>query len=262
MAQWAINDKGYSKRRACRVTNISRTALAYQPTRNSDDDMLKKLLLQLADQHKRWGFGKMLEWLRLNGYDWNHKKVYRVYSELCLNLRIKPKKRLPTRHPKPLVQPEKRNDSWSMDFMSDSLVCGRAFRTLNVIDDYNREALDIVIDTSLPAQQVLNTLERLAFWRGYPKSIRVDNGPEFISGKLAEWAKAHQVTLAFIEPGKPAQNAFIERFNRTYREDILDQYLFQNLGEVRALTEEWVHNYNHERPHTALGGKTPAQMVA
>ena len=130
----------------------------------------------------------MFDWLRLNGYHWNHKKVYRVYCELCLNLRIKPKKRLPSRDPQPLSQPLKPNLCWSMDFTSDSLECGRKFRTLNIIDDFNREALDIKIDTSLPAQRVINTLDRIAFWRGYPKFIRTDNGPEFISHKLAQWA--------------------------------------------------------------------------
>lgn len=204
----------------------------------------------------------MFDWLRLQGYPWNHKKVYRLYCELGLNMRIKPRKRLPPRHPGELTPPKDVNHCWSMDFMSDSLHCGRPFRTLNIIDDCNREALAIEVDYSLPARRVTSTLDKLTFWRGYPKSLRVDNGPEFISRELANWAQRHGVQLDFIQPGKPAQNAYIERFNRTYREDILDQFLFRNINEVRSLTEEWIQHYNHERPHSALNGKTPVQVAA
>ena len=178
-----------------------------------------------------------------------------------LNLRVKSKKRLPNRDPQPLVAPDQANVSWSIDFMSDSLACGRAFRTLNLIDDFNREGLWIEVDTSLPAVRVIRVLEMLALWRGYPKQLRSDNGPELISQKLEEWAGTHGVKQAFIEPGKPAQNAFIERFNRTYREDVLDAYLFSSIQEVQAITEDWLEEYNAIRPHDALGGLTPNQFA-
>lgn len=218
--------------------------------------------MQLADSHRRWGFGLMFKWMRRKGYTWNHKRVYKIYCELALNLRIKPKKRIPTRIPIPLHQPIKPNIFWSMDFMSDALECGRKFRTLNVLDDFNRESLAIEIDFSLPAERVIRVLEQVAMVRGYPVFIRVDNGPELISQRLLEWAQKHGVTINHIQPGKPAQNGYIERFNRTYREDVLDQYWFRDLDEVRNITEEWMMMYNGQRPHSSLNDKTPWEYIA
>ena len=218
--------------------------------------------MRLADSHKRWGFGLMFRWLRRQGYTWNHKRVYKIYCELALNLRIKPKKRLPVRTPVPLHQPAQPNSFWSMDFMSDSLSSGRKFRTLNILDDFNRESLAIEVDYSLPAERVVRVLEQVALTRGYPAFIRVDNGPEYISQRLLEWAAQHGVTINHIQPGKPAQNGYIERFNRTYREDVLDQYWFSNLEEVRSITEDWMNIYNGERPHSSLGNKTPWEYMA
>jgi putative transposase len=216
----------------------------------------------MAEVHPRWGLRKMHVWLRNNGYPWNHKRVRRVYRMLKLNLRRKPKKRLPTRSPQPLSQPNAANVSWSMDFMRDSLSSGRSFRTFNVLDDYNREALWIEIDTSLPAERVIRCLELIAAERSYPQRLRLDNGPEFIARKLADWAAQHNIVLDFIQPGKPAQNAYIERFNRTYRTEVLDFYLFDTLAEVRAITKQWLDEYNHRRPHEALGGLPPAQYAS
>ena len=147
---------------------------------DQSSEKIKKLLLKLAHKHKRWGFGLMFAWLKNNGYRYNHKKVYRIYCELKLNLRIKPRKRLPRREANKLVQPVAANISWSMDFMSDALINGRKFRTLNVIDDFNRESLAIEIDYSLTSHRVTRVLDNIAIYRGYPKYIRVDNGPEFI----------------------------------------------------------------------------------
>lgn len=233
----------------------------YQAKR-PDDDAIQLQLTTLAEQHRRWGFDKMMDWLRGQGYPWNHKRVYRVYCELGLNRRIKPKKRLPTRHPKPLAQPMAANQCWSLDFMRDSLTNGRTLRTLNIIDDFNREALWIEVDTSLPAQRVTRVLDQLAAERGYPAMIRSDNGPEFIAHTIADWARKHELHWDFIAPGKPAQNAYIERFNRTYREDILDAYLFDTLEEVRTMTEAWIMDYNTVRPHAALAGATPVAFAA
>lgn len=218
--------------------------------------------MRLADSHKRWGFGLMFRWLRRQGYTWNHKRVYKIYCELALNLRIKPKKRLPARTPVPLHQPAMPNSFWSMDFMSDALACGRKFRTLNVLDDFNRESLAIEVDYSLPAERVVRVLEQVALTRGYPTFIRVDNGPELISQRLLEWAEQHGVTINHIQPGKPAQNGYIERFNRTYREDVLNQYWFSDLEEVRGITYEWMDMYNGQRPHSSLGDKTPWEFMA
>lgn len=260
MVKWAIKEKGISVRRACHLFLVSRTGYAYQSTRQGDDSV-KVLLLRLAESKPRWGFGLMFRWIRRQGYCWNHKRVYRIYCALALNLRIKPKRRLPSRNPKPLIQPSRKNEFWSMDFMQDSLENGRRFRTLNVIDDFNRESLSIEIDYSLPARRVMRALDQIAEWRGYPRHLRIDNGPEFVSSALAKWADKHNVVLAFINPGKPAQNGYIERFNRTYRQDVLDLYLFKNLQEVRNISTRWMIEYNEQRPHMALNNMTPWEFL-
>jgi putative transposase len=153
------------------------------------------------------------------------------------------------------------NECWSADFMSDALWNGRRFRTFNVVDDFNREVLAIEVDTNLPAERVIRVLERIAAWRGYPLKLRSDNGPEFIAVALADWAEAHGVILEFIKPGKPMQNGFVERFNRTYREAVLDMYIFHTLNEVREQTEKWLIEYNEHRPHESLGNLTPREFL-
>jgi putative transposase len=249
-----------SERQACALLNLSRSVYRYQ-ARRSDDEELREQLLSLASRKPRWGFQKMFAYLKNQGYGWNHKRVRRVYRALGLNLRVKPKKRLPVRDPLPLVAPAEANICWSLDFMHDSLANGRPIRTLNIIDEFNREGLWIEVDTSIPAARVVRVLDMLALWRGYPKQVRLDNGPELISHTLADWAAEHDVALAFIQPGKPAQNAFIERFNRTYREAVLDAYLFQTVAEVQAITEDWLEEYNAIRPHEALGDVPPYQYA-
>jgi putative transposase len=149
-----------------------------------------------------------------------------------------------------------------MDFMTDVLLDGRRFRTFNVLDDFNREALAIEIDTNLPALRIIRVLEQIALSRGYPDKVRLDNGPEFVSAALAEWADEHAIQLDFIEPGKPTQNSYVERFNRTYRYEVLDMYLFRSLNEVREITREWIREYNAERPHDALEDLTPLEYMA
>ncbi len=149
-----------------------------------------------------------------------------------------------------------------MDFMSDGLFCGRRFRTFNVVDDFNREALAIEIDLSLPAQRVIRVLERLVSRRGQPQKLRMDNGPEFISITLAQWAEEHSIELEFIKPGKPTQNSYVERFNRTYRDEVLNMYVFKTLNEVREITQNWIREYNEERPHDSLRDLTPWEYLA
>lgn len=261
LATFAIDSHGLSERHACRLMKVSRTVFRYRPKRRDDGEIADQLL-GLAERKPRWGFRKMFHRLRNQGYLWNHKRVRRVYRGLQLNIRVKPKKRLPTRQPTPLAQPSTANESWSVDFMSDSLLSGRPFRTFNVLDDFNREALSIEVDTSLPAGRIVRVLDTIGSWRGYPQRLRSDNGPELISKKLAAWAMTHDIVLDFIEPGKPAQNAYIERFNRTYREEVLNLYLFSSLTEVREITEVWMEEYNAIRPHDSLGGSPPFQYAA
>jgi len=193
---------------------------------------------------------------------WNQKRVYRIYRELELNLRIKPKKRLVRQQPEALTVPERLNEVWSMDFMHDRLSDGRSFRLFNVLDDYNREGLGIEGDLSLPSARVIRSLEQIIEWRGKPGVLRCDNGPELISGALMTWARAKGIRVEYIQPGKPQQNAYFERYNRTVRYDWLSQYLFESIEQVQQSATEWLWSYNHERPNMALGGITPIQRLA
>ncbi len=248
---------------ACQLFSISETCYRYTPKLSSENDKIADWLVRLTHNQKNWGFGLCFLYLRnVKGYGWNHKRVYRVYRELELNLRIKPKKRIVREKPVPLAVPDKINQCWSMDFMHHKLTDGRSFRLLNVIDDHNREGLAIEVDFSLPAVRVVRTLDQIIEWRGKPKVIRSDNGPEYISDLLATWSEKHGIALDFIQPGNPQQNAYIERYNRTVRYDWLEQYLWTEIYEVQDYATQWLWTYNHERPNMALGGITPMQRLA
>ena len=185
--------------------------------------------------------------------------MLRVYRGMKLGMRRRHKKRVPTRIQQPLETPGGLNEVWSMDFMSDSLMGVRKFRTFNVMDDCTREALAIEIDTSLSSKRIIRALEGLIVQRGKPQVIRTDNGPEFTSKEFEWWCKEQEIEIQFIQPGRPMQNGYIERFNRVYREAILDAYLFTDIREVRALTKEWMEEYNQRRPHEALQNQTPSE---
>lgn len=197
----------------------------------------------------------------VKGFSWNHKRVYRICQELELNLRIKPRKRLKRDKPDELSVPTKANQVWSMDFMSDSLADGRAIRSLNVIDDYNREGLAVDVDLSMPSLRVIRTLEQIMEWRGKPAMIRCDNGPEYVSNQLVTWAIKQNITLMYIQPGKPTQNAYIERFNRTARHEWLDMHEFENVAHAQDVATKWLWTYNNERPNTAIGGVPPRTIL-
>jgi putative transposase len=183
------------------------------------------------------------------------------WYELELNLRIKPRKRLRRDQPDALAVPAAPNLVWSMDFMADRLGDGRAFRMLNVLDDFNREGLGIEVDFSLPAERVIRSLDRIIEWRGKPERIRVDNGPEYVSGKLLAWAEKHHISIRHIQPGKPQQNAYVERYNRTVRHEWLDQHIIESIAEAQHFATRWLWTYNNERPNMGIGGITPAQKL-
>lgn len=245
---------------ACEMLGISRSVYRYRPQLNKDLPVVEAIQ-QVIEENPGFGFPKTFKTLRRRGHPWNHKRVHRVYCLLRLNRRRKGKRRLPTRHPQPLAVPPMANQTWSMDFMSDALMCGRRFRTFNVVDDFNRESLAIEVDLNLPAPRVIRVLDRIASQRGYPERVRMDNGPEFVSVALAGWAEDHDVQLEFIQPGRPMQNSYIERFNRTYRDEVLDLYLFRSLSEVRDITSYWMTKYNEERPHDALQDMAPVEYL-
>jgi putative transposase len=206
---------------SCAIVGLSRCAYYYQ-SKLPDDSVIRSVLGAITDKHLRWGFPKCFNRIRKLGYKWNHKRVYRVYCELKLNLRVKRKQRIPPRSPERLSVPNKQGECWLMDFMSDSSRNQRRFRTFNVIDDFNHEALAINIAVSLPAGKITSYLDKPAEYHGYPLKIRVDNGPEFTENTFTNWAKSHGITLDDIQQDSRYQNGYIERFNRTYRTEGLD----------------------------------------
>lgn len=238
--------------------DLSRSVYHYRSHR--DDQLVIDKLQVMAEQRPTEGFWKMYYRIRKEGLLWNHKRIHRVYKVLKFNIKRKGKRRLPARILRPLEAVQSINTSWSMDFMTDSLLSGRKFRTLNLMDDYNREALAIEVDISLPAERVIRVLEQVTEWRGRPARIRVDNGPEFISTALGLWCEGNGINLQFIQPGKPTQNAYIERFNGSFRRDVLDAYLFEDISQIRTLAEEWMEDYNNHRPHDALNGRSPVDL--
>ena len=199
--------------------------------------------------------------MREKGIKVNHKRIYRLYNKHQLKLRRKTKKRLPVRDNQMLSVPNNFNECWSIDFMSDVLQTGRRFRTLNIIDDFNRQCLGIEVDHALPALRVTRYLTQLCEIHGKPLAVRCDNGPEFTSEHFTNWAKDNGIVIQFIQPGKPTQNAFVERFNGTYRYEILDAYSFRRLSEVRNITNKWIKHYNQVRPHAALGYRAPLALL-
>lgn len=254
---------GLPVQRACRVVGMGR-ATYYRPLVDwaRRDAPVIAALTALVAAKSRWGFWKCCDRLRLDGHPWNPKRLWRVYCQLRLNLPRRTKKRLPLRLRQPLVVVPQPNVVWAVDFMSDTLYGGRRFRTLNVLDEGVREGLAIEIDSSLPAERVIRVLEQVVTWRGRPQAIRLDNGPELIAERFMSWCAERGIELRYIQPGKPDQNAFIERFNRTYRTEVLNAYVFESLDQIREISAEWVQSYNEERPHDALAGLPPATYRA
>lgn len=263
MALQAVRRHGISVRLACLCMGVSEACYYYEPKLSSENEEIADWLLRLTTTHKRWGFGLCFLYLRnVKGYGWNHKRVYRIYRELELNLRIKPRRRLKRDKPDALSVPKAVNQVWSIDFMSDTLADGRTVRTFNVLDDYNREGLGIEVDLSLPSGRVIRSLEQIIEWRGAPAAIRLDNGPEYIAQSLIDWATKQRITLMYIQPGKPTQNAYIERYNRTVRHEWLDMHVFESVDHAQQLATEWLWLYNNERPNTAIGGVPPRRLLA
>ena len=219
-------------------------------------------LQQYAELYPTRGFDDYFGKIRNEGLVWNRKRVLRVYRSLQMKLRRKHKKRLPARVKEPLAEPLQINHTWSLDFMSDSLTSGRRIRIFKAMDDGSRESLAAHADYSISAEKVIMILNRVAKQRGLPKQIRTDNGPEFISKTFIGWCNQNNILIKFIQPGKPMQNAYIERLNRLFREDVLNAYLFDSMEQVRILADKWMDEYNNLHPHKSLNGKTPNQMAA
>ena len=250
---------GLSQRQACRLVGMDRSTVRYQGKR-PDDAALRQRLRELAAERRRFGYRRLGWMLAREGHVMNHKRLYRLYREekLMVRRRGRRKRALGTRTP--MVVPHATNQRWSLDFVSDTLSDGRRFRILCVVDDFSRECLATVVDTSLGGVRVVRELERLATERVVPQEVVSDNGTELTSGAVLRWATG-RLAWHYIEPGKPVQNAFIESFNSKLRDECLNEYVFSSLGEARAIIEAWRHDYNHLRPHGSLGALTPNEFA-
>jgi putative transposase len=251
-----FKSRGHSERRACALAGLHRTTCRYKAKR-VDDEMLVGRLRELASERPRFGYRRLHALLRREGRDVNRKAVYRIYRAAGLAVRRRTRRKLRVSRPMPSIACVRVNQRWSMDFVSDVLADGRQLRTLNVVDAFTRECHAIEVDTSLPSARVVGVLDRLVWRHGLPESLRVDNGPEFISMAMHDWAMRHGVTLDFIQPGKPTQNGHVESFNGRFRDECLAQDRFPTLPRARFEIEGWRIDYNTKRPHSALRYMTP-----
>ena len=252
---------GVTQRRACRVVGVGRSTVRYRRRSRGEDSPLRTRLRDLAAQRPRFGYRRLQVLLRREGIVVNHKRVERLYREEGLAVRRRTRKALaPIRRGRPAL-PQRVNEQWALDFLQDALASGRKLRVLSVIDVFTREALALEVDTSLPGRRVVRVLDRLLNERELPVQLVLDNGPELISGALEAWAHQHAVTLHFIDPGKPIQNAHCESFHARLRDECLNEHWFLGVADARCIVEAWRQDYNRERPHSALGYQTPAEFA-
>lgn len=260
VVRYATETHDLSQRRACGLIGMGRSSYAYRP-RRSRDERLRARLRELAAARPRYGYRRLHLLLRREGRVANHKRVYRLYIEDGLAVRRRRRKRVAGSARRPLAVPTRVNQRWSIDFMADTLADGRSFRTFNVVDDLSRECPTIEVDTSIPGARVVRVLDRIAAERGYPEAIVMDNGPELVGKALDAWAYRHGVQLHFIRPGKPNENAYIESFNGKFRDECLNEHWFTGISDARFTIEAWRRDYNQVRPHSSLGGLTPAEFA-
>ena len=253
---------GSSVRRSCRVLGLRRQTyhrrkLGFRVEER--DNEVVEILHRVTNRFIAWGFWLVFHYLRSNGYTWNHKRVYRVWKQEQLHLRLPPRRAAIRRSYKELLPPERINEGWAMDFVSDWVVGPneQSVRIINIMDECSRKALWTQAHSNISAKKLIETLDQVVAWRGAPTYIRCDNGPEFISSQLEAWADKHRVELRHIQPGKPSQNGLIERLNKTLRMECLNLAWFKNLAELNEQIQAWSYSYNQERPHQNLGFKTP-----
>jgi putative transposase len=257
---WAIEDKGYSQRRACGLVGIDPRVFRYRSSRQDDAD-LRMRLRELAAERRRFGYRRLHLLLKREGFQVNWKKLYRLYREERLTVRKRGgrKRALGTRAP--MTIPQDANQRWSLDFVSDTLTDGRRFRILCVIDDFSRECLATIADNSLSGERVARELDVIAERRGYPCMIVSDNGTELTSNAILAWQEERQVEWHYIAPGKPMQNGLVESFIGRLRDECLNERLFHGYRHARDSIESWRIDYNLNRPHTSLGGLTPNEFA-
>jgi putative transposase len=258
--QWVRERYGVSERRACRLVGIGRSTVRYRSRPHHEEESLRRRLRELAAARPRFGYRRLHVLLRREGVIVNHKRVERLYREEGLAVRRRTRKRVARDGRGRAALPERPNQQWGIDFVSDALAWGRRIRLFTVVDVFTREVLAIEVDTSLPGGRVVRVLERLAIERGAPDEIVLDNGPELAGKAVDQWAYERGVWLRFIEPGKPVQNAFVESFQGRLRDECLDRHWFVGLGDARHIIEAWRQDYNRARPHSALGYRPPAEF--
>ena len=256
-----MTERKFGVTRACGLVDISRSLYRYR-SRRSNSGPLRARIEEIAAVKRRYGYRRVYLRLRREGWQVNRKRVYRIYRDAGLAVRRRKRKRIGLFERKPLPKPTRANVSWSMDFVADGLIGGRRLRCLTIVDDCTRECLAIEVDTSITGLRVQAVLDRLADTRGLPKSITVDNGPEFDGQVLDKWSYRTGVRLSFIRPGRPNENAYIESFNGKFRDECLNEHWFLSMAHARSVIETWRIEYNTERPHSSLGNRTPEEFAS
>lgn len=251
-----------SERRACLLVGLSRTVLHYESTVQPENEQLQARLVELAGERRRFGYRRLHALVRREGVQVNHKRIYRLYSDAGLSVRRRKKRHGVAVERQVLELPSSPNQVWSMDFVSDALASGRRIKVLTIVDDFSKEAIDLAVDFGISGHYVTRVLDQVARFRGYPKAIRTDQGPEFTGKALDQWAYQHGVQLKLIQAGKPTQNAFIESFNGRFRDECLNDHWFTSLAQARILIAAWRKDYNQHRPHSSLDYLTPAEFAA
>lgn len=251
-----------SERRACWLVGISRSVLRYRPEQSVEERQLRGRIVELAQQRRRFGYRRIHALLRRDGIEINHKRLYRLYRSEGLTVKRRRRRKGVAVQRHALEVPSRPNEVWSMDFVMDALADGRRLKMLTIVDDVTRESIDVVVDRSICGTYVARVLDQAVLFRGTPRALRTDQGPEFTSKALDQWAYERGVELRLIQAGKPTQNAFIESFNGRFRDECLNEHWFTDLAHARDTVAQWRCDYNQHRPHSALGYQTPAEYAA
>jgi len=251
-----------SERRTCRLAGLSRDSFRHPPEPAAATQALSARIIELAQVRRRFGYRRLHDLLRPEFPDVNHMKIYRLYREANLAVRRRRKVRRPPSERLPLAAASAPNVVWSMDFVSDALASGRRLKCLTVADDFTHESVDITVDHGISGAYVVRVLDQAARFRGYPRAVRTDNGPEFTSRVFIAWAQHHGIEHLLIEPGRPMQNGYIESFNGKFRDECLNEHWFASLAQAREVIGEWRRDYNEVRPHSSCGRIPPARFAA
>nr|AAG53978.1 orfB [Pantoea agglomerans pv. gypsophilae] len=253
---------GLSQRRACRLAGLSLSTCRYSAQRPAADAQLSLRITELAPERRRFGYRRIWQLLRREGLHVNHKRVYRIYHLNGLSVKRRRRRKGLATERLPLLRPDSPNLTWSMDFVMDALATGRRIKCLTCVDDFTKECLTVTVAFGISGVQVTRILDSIALFRGYPATIRTDQGPEFTSRAPDQWAFEHCVELRLIQPGKPTQNGFIESFNGRFRDECLNEHWFSDISHARKTISEWRQDYNECRPHSTLNYQTPSEFAA